>query len=119
MAEAAEVLDLMNDQFLMQHLQLPPNLDPSPATDRPALAKALAKKPEDRFPSVSALIRALRQGSDPSLTTAVRPSVSASTPPALVVESFVDLSVAAGGSPGVSVAGPRPDPLPAPAGDTP
>ena len=40
-------------QLLMQHLQLPPNLDPSPPADRPALARALAKKPEDRWPSVS------------------------------------------------------------------
>src|SRR5205085_1811751 len=46
-------------QLLMQHLNLPPNLGPVPGTDRPALAKALAKKPEDRFPNVMAFARAL------------------------------------------------------------
>ncbi len=46
-------------QLLMQHLSLPPYLDPSPPADRPALARALAKKPEERWPSVSAFVRAL------------------------------------------------------------
>ncbi|MGL6096251.1 MAG: protein kinase domain-containing protein, partial [Fimbriiglobus sp.] len=49
-------------QLLMQHLQAAPNLGYSPPADRPALAKALAKKPEDRFPSVMALVKALRDG---------------------------------------------------------
>src|SRR3954466_12183590 len=39
-------------QLLMQHIQLPPNLTPSPPCDRPALAVALAKKPDERFPNV-------------------------------------------------------------------
>src|SRR5436309_2495963 len=47
-------------QLLMQHLQLPPNLAPSPARDRPALERALAKKPEERWPNVSSFVRALR-----------------------------------------------------------
>src|SRR5436309_2518695 len=47
-------------QLLMQHLQLPPNLDPSPACDRPALTRALAKKPEERWPNVASFVRALR-----------------------------------------------------------
>lgn len=46
-------------QLLMQHLNAPPNLQPSPAGDRPVLARALAKKPEDRWPTVSAFVRAL------------------------------------------------------------
>ena len=49
-------------QLLMQHLQMPPNLSYAAPADRPALARALAKKPEDRFPSCSALVRALREG---------------------------------------------------------
>ena len=49
-------------QLLMQHLQMPPNLTPSPASDRPALLKALAKRPEDRFASVTAMVAALRGG---------------------------------------------------------
>ena len=51
-------------QLLMQHLQSPPNLNPSPAAERPALARALAKKPEDRFPSVMAMVNALRESGD-------------------------------------------------------
>jgi serine/threonine protein kinase len=46
-------------QLLMQHLNMPPNLQPSPTGDRPVLARALAKKPEDRWPTVSAFVRAL------------------------------------------------------------
>ena len=46
-------------QLLMQHVNLPPNLEPSPRADRPALARALAKRPEDRWPSVTAFVRAL------------------------------------------------------------
>ena len=49
-------------QLLMQHLQAPPNLLPSPAGERAALAKALAKKPEDRFPNVSSMVKAIREG---------------------------------------------------------
>ena len=46
-------------QLLMQHLKLPPNLDPV-ARVRPAgAARALAKKPEDRWPSVDAFVRGL------------------------------------------------------------
>jgi serine/threonine protein kinase len=56
-------------QLLVQHLQQPPNLDPSPPADRPALARALAKRPEDRFPSVSMLVRCLRDGMDPAPIT--------------------------------------------------
>jgi hypothetical protein len=52
-------------QLLMQHLQMLPNLQPSPPCDRPALAKALAKKAEDRFPSVSAMVEALRGNLEP------------------------------------------------------
>src|SRR5437764_1367954 len=53
-------------QLLMQHLNLPPNLDPSPVADRPALTRALSKKPDDRWPSVSAFVRALGGGSGSS-----------------------------------------------------
>ena len=44
-------------QLLMQHIQLPPDLSPSPACDRPALLKALSKRPEERWPSVSISIQ--------------------------------------------------------------
>jgi hypothetical protein len=50
------------NQLLMQHLSHQPNLTPSPAADRPALARALSKKPEDRFPTVTEMVKAIRDG---------------------------------------------------------
>jgi hypothetical protein len=53
-------------QLLLQHLQGAPNLAPLPLADRPAIGRALAKKPEDRFPNCLQLVRALQQaGSEP------------------------------------------------------
>src|SRR5437763_8407025 len=46
-------------QLVMQHLESPPNLTPLPPADRPAVARALAKKPEDRYPSCQAFVQAL------------------------------------------------------------
>ncbi len=48
-------------QLMMQHTQMEPELEPLPATDRSIVAKALAKKPEDRWPSCKDFIRALIQ----------------------------------------------------------
>lgn len=50
------------NQLLRQHLNMPPNLEPSPPNDRPALLRALSKRPEDRWPSVSAFVRAIGGG---------------------------------------------------------
>jgi len=62
-------------QLLMQHLHLPPNLSPSPEYDRPVLARALAKKPEDRWPTVTAFVRALYAASPSSGSASGRVSV--------------------------------------------
>ncbi len=48
-------------QLMMQHTQMEPELEPLPVTDRTIVAKALAKKPEDRWPSCKDFIRALIQ----------------------------------------------------------
>ncbi|HVK18449.1 MAG TPA: tubulin-like doman-containing protein [Fimbriiglobus sp.] len=58
-------------QLLLQHLQMPPNLNPSPAADRPALTRALAKKAEDRFPTITAMVHALRTGMQQPVWAAV------------------------------------------------
>ena len=93
-------------QLLMQHMNLPPNLEPSPAADRPALARALSKKPDARWPSVSAFVRAIAGSGGGSAAHArlVVSSPDVETPPR------------GGSSPGVSVA--ALPPLDA-AGDTP
>jgi eukaryotic-like serine/threonine-protein kinase len=56
-------------QLLTQHIGSPPNLAPLPASDRPAIARSLAKKPQDRFPACIDMIRALR-GVSESVTSA-------------------------------------------------
>jgi serine/threonine protein kinase len=47
-------------QLIMQHVQGQPNLSALPEIDRGPVQRALAKKPDERFPSCSELIRALR-----------------------------------------------------------
>ncbi|QEL13623.1 tubulin-like doman-containing protein [Limnoglobus roseus] len=71
------------NQLLMQHLAAPPNLNPSPEADRPALRRALAKKSEERFATCMDFVRALRAGvttpppTSIVLSAADRPSVAA------------------------------------------
>ena len=47
-------------QLLLQHTQTEPNLHALSDADRPVVARALAKKPEDRFPSCLDFVRALQ-----------------------------------------------------------
>jgi hypothetical protein len=49
-------------QLILQHLQMPPNLGPLPASDREAMARALAKNPDERFPTCLEFVQALRGG---------------------------------------------------------
>ena len=85
-------------QLLLQHLQLPPDVKWSPACDRPILNRALAKKAEERWPSVTAFVRALWEAGDgpppgrasgiTSLSGVIRmPQVEPQPPP--VTESMV------------------------------
>jgi serine/threonine protein kinase len=52
-------------QLSFRHLHEKPDLGPLPATDRPVLERALAKKPEDRFTNCSSFVAAL-SASQPS-----------------------------------------------------
>ncbi len=55
-------------QLLLQHMQSSPNLDSLPASERPIIKRALAKKPEDRFPNCTEFVQALYQAvSSPGL----------------------------------------------------
>jgi hypothetical protein len=49
-------------QLLFQHLQQPPDLKPLPEGDRAAVARALAKKPDERYPTCAEFIRAVHAG---------------------------------------------------------
>jgi serine/threonine protein kinase len=46
-------------QLAMQHLNEPPELRALPEAERPIVGRALAKKPEDRWPNCMAFVRAL------------------------------------------------------------
>jgi serine/threonine protein kinase len=46
-------------QLALQHMTEAPDLSGIPEADRPAVAKALAKNPDERYPSCTAFIRAL------------------------------------------------------------
>src|SRR5207248_930168 len=47
-------------QQVMQHLYSEPGVSSLSAADRPAVARALAKKPEDRYPTCKDFVCALR-----------------------------------------------------------
>jgi eukaryotic-like serine/threonine-protein kinase len=49
------------NQLMMQHMMGEPDIRPLPAGDQPVIARALSKKPEDRYPSCQALVQALCQ----------------------------------------------------------
>jgi serine/threonine protein kinase len=70
-------------QLILQHLQAPPNLSPLPPAEQPVIARALAKTPSDRYPTVSELVRALRATSEPAASVFVpsQAPVSRSGPP--------------------------------------
>src|SRR5437868_12332330 len=52
-------------QLVMQHLQSPPTLTSLPEADRPVIARALAKNPDDRYPCCLDLVRELRASQQP------------------------------------------------------
>jgi serine/threonine protein kinase len=64
-------------QLLVQHVENPPNLDPSPLDDRPTLVKALAKKPNERFPSCTAFVQSLIRKAVPARPAARSAVISA------------------------------------------
>ncbi|MFO0847090.1 MAG: protein kinase [Gemmataceae bacterium] len=71
------------NELMMMHAVAPPSLLALPAADRPAIGRALAKNPADRFPDCLALIQALlAAGSDTPGSLAVRRvRPSGATPP--------------------------------------
>ncbi len=73
-------------QLILQHLQAVPNVAPLPAGDQAAIAKALAKKPEERHPTCQDMVRLLRDASPQrkggnGCAPPVGPSLSLTLPP--------------------------------------
>jgi serine/threonine protein kinase len=48
-------------QLVLQHLQGAPDLSSLPVADRPAIARALSKNPDDRFPCCLDFVKAVRE----------------------------------------------------------
>ena len=70
------------NQLYLHHLQnLAPNLSPLPATDRPVMARALARRWEDRYPSCLEFIQLLRKATSSAAAEAPIPSSTAAAPP--------------------------------------
>lgn len=61
----------MARQLVLQHLQAPPDVSSLPECDRPIIQRALAKKPDDRFPSCAALVQALFEAGAPATSNGV------------------------------------------------
>jgi serine/threonine protein kinase len=53
-------------QLILQHLREPPDLSELLPADRPVIERALAKKPEERFPNTQELVQALYRANDGS-----------------------------------------------------
>ncbi len=53
-------------QLLMQHINGTPEVGPLSPEDRPIIARALSKKPDDRWPTCAEMIRALKMVGAPS-----------------------------------------------------
>lgn len=64
-------------QLLMQHISGSPDLNSLPVADRPIIARALAKKPDERWPSCLEMVRELKGAGLPS---APAPAASTSAP---------------------------------------
>ncbi|MCS6852650.1 MAG: protein kinase, partial [Gemmataceae bacterium] len=64
-------------QLLMQHMTGIPDVAPLPPGDREVILKALAKKPEDRHASCTAMVQALRRGASAAGATWLPPSTTA------------------------------------------
>src|SRR5207302_168259 len=68
-------------QLILQHLEGSPKLEPLTADDRPVVSKALSRDPNNRYPSCSEFIQALRTSVISPRSAAAGPSPLADTVP--------------------------------------
>lgn len=69
-------------QLVLQHLQATPDVSSLPAAERPVILKALAKNPDDRFPTCVDMVNALRAAQAASATPAAVPRPKETPTPA-------------------------------------
>jgi hypothetical protein len=67
-------------QLAMQHMMEPPDLSMAPEHDRAVLRRALAKNPDERFPTCTAFVKALLGGGGDTSSTIAMPSAVGRTP---------------------------------------
>ena len=86
-------------QLLMQHINGTPDLTHLPLTDRAVIARSLAKKPDDRWPTCTEMVRALKLGGLPAPlpTQAVTPPQAAKGLPRSLPGSGVPTMPGGGG----------------------
>jgi serine/threonine protein kinase len=63
-------------QLVLQHLQAQPDLSALPPHDRPAVARALAKNPDDRYPTCLEFAKDLRRAVAPAPPAEVSPEAA-------------------------------------------
>lgn len=83
-------------QLMLQHVSAQPDLAALPPADRPAVARALAKRPGDRFPSCLAFVQALMSA---DRSTAL-PSAGMTLRRARVDRSVAEMSIGGGSQSG-------------------
>lgn len=76
--------------LLMQHVCQPPDLTPLPEADRAIVGRALAKKPEERYPTCGEFVAALRQARAGAVT-AVPARTALTNPSAAILRTGVAL----------------------------
>ncbi len=110
-------------QLILQHLQAVPDVSPLLPADQPVIARALSKRPNDRFPSCQEMVRLLWENSRPSGIAPVLPAAQFSPSNGLSAPPRAEASqgsvadketppshltrVSGGGSPFTKVGGPQ------------
>jgi len=82
-------------ELAMQHLLNVPDLNPLPAEEQKALRKALAKRPDDRYPSCKAFVEALKEAVHPPLPQPLAASRPRWNPVALAAATLVLFAIGA------------------------
>src|SRR5207253_3034403 len=72
-------------QLMMQHIQSAPDLSSLTTPDQLVVRRALAKRPDDRYPTCAEFVEALREAGRVGRSTAALAASSTSMPPTMLV----------------------------------